>query len=96
MSPEPGTRPTGGSRQLPRGAGPREIALAERLPPSVVGSIRRAGYTLCAAEALDSDGERYPTRIRGYVDAGGSLNAQGRAARDEVRKLGFTLRGSSD
>ena len=96
MSVKPGNEPTGGSRQLPPGAGPREIALAERLPPSVVGSIRRAGYTLCAAEALDSDGERYPSRIRGYLDAGGSLNAQGSAARDEVRKLGFKLEGSPD
>jgi hypothetical protein len=87
----PRASPTGGSAQLPPGAGPREVALADRLPAAVVGSVRRAGYTLCAAQALDSDGRKYPSRIRAYLNADGRLNAQGRAARDEVRRLGFKL-----
>lgn len=83
--------PTGGSDALPAGAGPREIALADRLPPVVVRSVTRAGYTLCAAQALDSDGVAYPSRIRNYVKPEGGLNAQGRAARDEIRALGFKI-----
>lgn len=83
--------PTGGSEHLPPDAGPREVALADRLPPAVVRSILRAGYTLCAAQALDSDGAKYPSRIRGYLKPGGGLNALGRAARDEIRSLGFKL-----
>lgn len=89
----PTATPTGESDVLPPAASPREIALADRLPPAVVGSIIRAGYTLCTAQALDCNGAKYTSRIkaRGFLKPGGGLNAQGRAARDEVRSLGFKL-----
>lgn len=86
-----GVTSTGGSKHLPSNAGPREVVLADRLPPAVVQSILRAGYTLCTAQALDCDGTRYTSRIRGYLNPDGGLNPQGRAARDEIRSLGFKL-----
>jgi hypothetical protein len=72
----PAAAPTGGS---------------DLLPPTVVRSVIQAGYTLCTAQALDSDGTKYPSRIRGFLASDGRLTAQGRAARDEIRRLGFKL-----